>query len=92
MSVRQTVTTVAELDALPEHSVVASLGRMLDVPLVAVWQRGSINGGQDGLWCMPDKEGGITSSEVFQFLIDRGLIPELTVLWEQGELLDILSA
>lgn len=77
-----TITTVAELDALPIQSIVACMGiapGTRNIPVTLVWQRGSVdNGGSD--WCMPDTRGQITSTDVFYFLNVNQLLQELTVL------------
>ncbi len=62
-------------------SVMASIGAILNLPMIAVWQRDSVGGLGTG-WCMPDSLGQITAHEVFQFLLINQLSFELTVLWE----------
>lgn len=80
---QQVVTSVEELDSLPPQSIVARIGNApgaRNIPLILVWQRGSVdNGGSD--WCMPDTKGQITSSDVFYFLTVNGLRQELAVLY-----------
>lgn len=75
------ITTVEELDALPRMSVVGCINYTLNIPLVAVFQRGSLETGGSG-WCAPEAAGQITSHQVFQFLLVNQLPFELTVLWE----------
>lgn len=75
------ITTVEDLDTLPSMSVVACITATLNIPLVAVFQRGSLGEGGYG-WCAPDAHGQITSHQVFQFLLVNQLPFELTVLWE----------
>lgn len=75
------VTTVEELDTLPRMSVVGCITATLNIPLVTVFQRGSLETGGYG-WCAPEARGQITSHQVFQFLLVNQLPFELTVLWE----------
>lgn len=76
------ITTVEELDALPQMSVVACIHSVRnEPPIVMVWQRGSLNGYATE-WCTPDTPGQIDSHRVFQFLLINQLPYELTVLWE----------
>lgn len=75
------ITTVEELDALPPMSVVGCISGVANIPLIAVFQRGSLGAGGHG-WCAPDALGQITSHQVLQFLLVNQLPFELTVLWE----------
>lgn len=75
------ITTVEDLDTLQRMSVVGCVSATLNIPLVAVFQRGSLETGGHG-WCAPEASGQITSHQVFQFLLVNQLPFELTVLWE----------
>lgn len=75
----RTITTVEELDALPIRTVVAALTHSRNVPIVIVFQRGSIEHGGDG-WCTPEAIGQIPSEKVFEFIALNGLPTVFTVL------------
>jgi len=75
----QQVTTVEELDALPLRSIVALISHSRNVPMVIVFQRGSIEFGGDG-WCTPEAVGQIPSEAVFEFIALNGYPTVFTVL------------
>ncbi|MBG0738773.1 hypothetical protein IV500_04985 [Paeniglutamicibacter antarcticus] len=77
------ITTVDELEALPTMSVIGCVSAVCNIPLVVVFQRGSLETGGSG-WCAPEAQGQITSHQVFQFLLVNQLPYELTVFWEPG--------
>lgn len=79
----RTVTTAADLDALPVGSVVACISRMANIPVVIVFQRGSNNSPGVG-WTSPDALGQISAEQVFEFVGLNGFPPSLTVLHEAG--------
>lgn len=75
----RTITTAEELDKLPVRTIVAALTHSRNVPIVIVFQRGSIEHGGDG-WCTPEAIGQIPSEKVFEFIALNVLPTVFTVL------------
>lgn len=78
---QRVVTTPAELDTLWFGSIVAMISHHRNVPMVIVFQKGSLEHGGSG-WCTPEAVGQIPSEAVFEFIQLNGYPPELTVLHE----------
>lgn len=77
----RTISTPEELDALPIRSIIALISHSRNVPVVIVFQRGSIEHGGDG-WCTPEAIGQIPSEAVFEFIALNGFPATFTVLHE----------
>jgi hypothetical protein len=75
----RTITTPEDLDTLPIRSIIALISHSRNVPVVIVFQRGSIEHGGDG-WCTPEAIGQIPSEAVFEFIALNGFPTVFTVL------------
>ncbi len=75
------ITTPKELDQLRFGSIVAMISHHRNVPMVMVFQKGSLEHGGGG-WCAPEANGQIPSEAVFEFIQLNGYPAELAVLHE----------
>jgi len=75
------ITTPDELDKLRYGSIVAMISHHRNVPMVIVFQKGSLEHG-GGWWCTPEAIGQIPPEAVFEYIQLNGYPAELTVLHE----------
>lgn len=70
-----------DLDKLSFGSIVAMISHSRNIPMVIVFQKGSLEHGGGG-WCTPEAIGQIPAEAVFEFIALNGYPQEITVLHE----------